>query len=93
MRQGQDGKTDDNSYRRIIHGPADGTVGTVHSGDIIIINSEFPAEAVNIVNGVIDADTDSDRGDSDSHHIQWNARQAHATENNGRRQNIGYDSD
>ena len=59
----------------------------------IAIDPDFIAEAAHVMDGVVDGDTDRDRGDRDGHQVQRYPEPAHQPEHEDTRSDIGDDRD
>ena len=61
---------------------------TMHGGKIVVVYSKFMPEAVDIVNGVINCNTNANCRDCNSHHIQWNSNPAHESQHHSNLKHI-----
>ena len=79
--------------RGVKHGKADATVTAVHGVDIIAIAFYLLAEAIDIMDGVINGNAHADRGNGDGHHVQRNTQPPHGAEHHPDRKQIGEQGD
>ena len=80
IREYQDGKADDNDHGGVVHGMSDRVMAAVKRTVIIAVYLDFFFKTMDIMDSVIDCDTNADGCNSDRHHIQRDIQPSHHTQ-------------